>query len=639
MPRGAAVTTSRRPLWSEPAEDWTWYADFLGPLTADQAALLPDFLIVAPPKTGTTWVAANLGRHPEIYVPPEKELHYFDNGWRASEIARYVESFAAGAGRLKGEATPTYALLPEGAIRAIHALKPDLKLIMLLRRPPERIWSHLKHCALYREDVFRDTPGGIAAIDERACLRFVLGDYARACTDYRRIIDRWAGVFGDEQMLVADIETLAAAPEVGMSRLFRFLGVEPPADWSAYALGEAFNVGVALPIPTNLALALESIYAEPSAFLLEELSRRFGVAPAWTWSASAAGPWPLWVADDPDGTPIQFDGRAFVAGERRAESLAILKDGAGEPASAGLADRHLGSLIDALSSDMQRYGVPKPSGDLFGFNLFASETRAIAVEQSLGEVDIELDDDRLRRQYAPSQVILGRTVGEVAARVAAEVQRRTEAALRRAIDAVGRTGSQHHGLMDRRFSDLEATIAERTARVAALEATATRLDARVQGSEGALQERTARILSIEAGRSELLSRLTALETTLSERTQRLAGLEASVSDRTRRLLDLEGRAAALERDARARAMSGDLPRRLAARLADAEAVASEAMRELAAIRRERLAAEVAAARAAVAAAEEEVSAAVAAAAGRRSASVEAIEERLNVLTSAFKSAQ
>ena len=37
----------------------------------------PDFLIVGPQRTGTTWLFHHLKSHPEIFLPKEKELYYF----------------------------------------------------------------------------------------------------------------------------------------------------------------------------------------------------------------------------------------------------------------------------------------------------------------------------------------------------------------------------------------------------------------------------------------------------------------------------------------------------------------------------------------------------------------------------------
>jgi hypothetical protein len=38
----------------------------------------PDFLIIGAQKSGTTWLDRNLRLHPDLWLPPEKELHFFD---------------------------------------------------------------------------------------------------------------------------------------------------------------------------------------------------------------------------------------------------------------------------------------------------------------------------------------------------------------------------------------------------------------------------------------------------------------------------------------------------------------------------------------------------------------------------------
>ena len=38
----------------------------------------PHFIGIGAQKAGTTWLYRNLQEHPEVWLPPEKELHYFD---------------------------------------------------------------------------------------------------------------------------------------------------------------------------------------------------------------------------------------------------------------------------------------------------------------------------------------------------------------------------------------------------------------------------------------------------------------------------------------------------------------------------------------------------------------------------------
>src|SRR5215210_2387932 len=38
----------------------------------------PDFLVIGAQRAGTTWLHRVLRQHPKLWLPPVKELHYFD---------------------------------------------------------------------------------------------------------------------------------------------------------------------------------------------------------------------------------------------------------------------------------------------------------------------------------------------------------------------------------------------------------------------------------------------------------------------------------------------------------------------------------------------------------------------------------
>lgn len=98
----------------------------------------PSFFIVGAPKAGTTALSKYLGRHPEIFVPPRKELNYFNKGLvRVSPIKtldEYLSFFAEGKGKICGEASPVYLRTPNAA-KEIHDFNPDAKIIIMLREP------------------------------------------------------------------------------------------------------------------------------------------------------------------------------------------------------------------------------------------------------------------------------------------------------------------------------------------------------------------------------------------------------------------------------------------------------------------------------------------------------------------------
>ncbi|OGT83573.1 MAG: hypothetical protein A3H91_02535 [Gammaproteobacteria bacterium RIFCSPLOWO2_02_FULL_61_13] len=98
---------------------------------------LPDFLCIGAQKAGTTWLYENLRRHPEIFLPHRKELHYFDWGY-SRHINIYAKNFENVSGKIKGDITPAYAVIAPDRIDIIRAIMPDAKILMLLRNPVGR---------------------------------------------------------------------------------------------------------------------------------------------------------------------------------------------------------------------------------------------------------------------------------------------------------------------------------------------------------------------------------------------------------------------------------------------------------------------------------------------------------------------
>lgn len=102
------------------------------------------FLIAGVQKGGTTALFAYLGDYPDVALSVEKEAHFFDDDtrdWSNPDYADYHAQFADPAGRPCGEATPIYSYWP-GALERIAAYNPAMKLILVLRDPVERAWSH-----------------------------------------------------------------------------------------------------------------------------------------------------------------------------------------------------------------------------------------------------------------------------------------------------------------------------------------------------------------------------------------------------------------------------------------------------------------------------------------------------------------
>src|SRR3954454_20333199 len=75
------------------------------------ASVLPNYLIVGAPKCGTSSLARWLEQHPDVYMVPEKELHFFTGFWEQG-LDWYKQCFAANGEPRVGEASPSYLADP-----------------------------------------------------------------------------------------------------------------------------------------------------------------------------------------------------------------------------------------------------------------------------------------------------------------------------------------------------------------------------------------------------------------------------------------------------------------------------------------------------------------------------------------------
>ncbi len=134
---------------------------------------LPDFLIVGAPRSGSTTLYAYLSRHPQVYMPDEKEPSFFACWGKkpfyriqktkervtfiSSTLKDYQELFlSAKKGQIMGEASTWYLYLYKDTISNIKELYGEksvsLKIIILLRNPIDRAWSHFSNKRLHGEE-------------------------------------------------------------------------------------------------------------------------------------------------------------------------------------------------------------------------------------------------------------------------------------------------------------------------------------------------------------------------------------------------------------------------------------------------------------------------------------------------------
>ncbi|WP_256759521.1 sulfotransferase domain-containing protein [Cohnella sp. WQ 127256] len=107
---------------------------------------MPDFVIIGAQKAGTTSLYHYLNQHPVIAGAVVKEVHYFDLNYDKPRewYLQFFPSLLEKKRRLTGEASPYYLFHPLAARRLRETL-PDAKIIVILRNPIDRAYSHYHH--------------------------------------------------------------------------------------------------------------------------------------------------------------------------------------------------------------------------------------------------------------------------------------------------------------------------------------------------------------------------------------------------------------------------------------------------------------------------------------------------------------
>jgi len=263
----------------------------------------PDFLCIGAQKAGTTWLHATLSRHPEIWMPPVKEVDFwfhartrpspfsiafYDARWKR-QIARrlrarpelglrelawdanyffrhrslewYQRVFEPGRGKRTGDATPAYARLSDADVALVRSVMPKGRIIYLLRDPIDRAWPGAR--------MWSDRSGrSLAERDWRAYFDL----QKRGHGDYLGTLRKWRAHFPPEQFFVGFMEEIEREPAELLLRLQRFLGVTASPEFVPKNSREKHNASTEAQLPAELERHLARLYLDD----LGVLEREFG---------------------------------------------------------------------------------------------------------------------------------------------------------------------------------------------------------------------------------------------------------------------------------------------------------------------------------------------------------------------------
>ena len=209
----------------------------------------PDFLCVGAQKAGTSWLYRQLERHPDFWMPPLKELHYFDELSKIPLVAstrprddrdrRFLESIKRLSARshidlddygrlfepkgalVSGDITPAYSMLSDEIIERIVDRFPNLKVIFLARDPVERAWSQLSMGVRLRNISAFD------ATDADDVIRNLLNPGVLLRSHPSKIVARWKRYVRPELFRVYFFDDLEKNPAELRRSILRFLGADP----------------------------------------------------------------------------------------------------------------------------------------------------------------------------------------------------------------------------------------------------------------------------------------------------------------------------------------------------------------------------------------------------------------------------
>lgn len=201
---------------------------------------LPNFFIIGAARSGTSSLDRYLSQHPEIYIPPRKETHFFAadqlpprftgpgdeglNGLLIRDEDQYARLFAGATGaKAIGESSVFYLCFPATAERIAQAV-PDAKIIIILREPADRAYS--AYTFLVRDG--RETLGFEEGLDrekERKQNGFEPIWWYKELSLYYGQVNHYLEVFGAQRVKVLLYDELFANPRQTLRDVFTFLEV------------------------------------------------------------------------------------------------------------------------------------------------------------------------------------------------------------------------------------------------------------------------------------------------------------------------------------------------------------------------------------------------------------------------------
>lgn len=232
----------------------------------------PDFIGVGTERAGTSWVFSMIAHHPDIWVPPIKELHFLDSidadvpshnpryKWHITSRLKqklapllkwehrpefYKNSFfkyllwdlfyftgkknfkwyqrlfssTFTKGRMAGEYTPAYCNVSDSYIEELITINPNMKFLLVIRHPREQLRSSLiQHFVMIKGRDFN-------SVTEQEMLDWVQSPFAQKKGNIKEILMKWNCLVSEDHLFIGLYEEMKEQPLGFIKRVYQFLGL------------------------------------------------------------------------------------------------------------------------------------------------------------------------------------------------------------------------------------------------------------------------------------------------------------------------------------------------------------------------------------------------------------------------------
>ncbi len=219
----------------------------------EKTVRLPNTVVIGAPKSGTTSLYHYLRQHPEVFLPRQKELHFFSYDLLAQNIQgpgdenalhpvcrtkqEYLAHFQGVADeKVVAEVSPSYLYFCQVSERILAELGL-VKIIAILRDPVEKAFSQYMHLVRANRETLPFYAALQAEEERRAAGWGDMWRYAESSL-YAARLRRYIELFGRQQVQIILAEEFFAQPAKVMQDLFDFLGVDPTF---SPKISEAYN--------------------------------------------------------------------------------------------------------------------------------------------------------------------------------------------------------------------------------------------------------------------------------------------------------------------------------------------------------------------------------------------------------------